>query len=104
MSDSDEKLESIKVVMAGAASGVTRAYVANVISKGVAAVPLLNMFNSKVSAVLTGVIVTVVPLGQSTCARKQGPFYIQGRRRLNFGGARAPEKVCFSSTSGSSRK
>jgi len=63
MSDSNEKLESIKVIMAGAAAGVMSAYVANVISKAIAPVPLLNTFNGKVSSVLTGVLVTGVPLG-----------------------------------------
>ncbi|WP_322093719.1 hypothetical protein [Paraburkholderia bannensis] len=63
MSDSDEKLDSIKVIMAGAAAGVMSAYVANVISKAIAPVPLLNTFNGKVSSVLTGVLVTGVPLG-----------------------------------------
>lgn len=63
MSDDANKLDSIKVIMTGAAAGVMSAYVANVISKGVAAVPLLNMFNGKVTTVLTGVVVTAVPLG-----------------------------------------
>jgi hypothetical protein len=63
MSDDADKLASIKVIMTGAAAGVMSAYVANVISKGVAAVPLLNMFNGKVTTVLTGVVVTAVPLG-----------------------------------------
>lgn len=63
MSDSGEKFESIKVIMAGAAAGVMSAYVANVISKAIAPVPLLNTFNGKVSSVLTGVLITGVPLG-----------------------------------------
>ncbi|MFL9954412.1 hypothetical protein PQR65_13510 [Paraburkholderia nemoris] len=62
MSDGDEKFESIKVIMAGAAAGVMSAYIANVISKAIAPVPLLNSFNGKVSSVLTGVLVTGVPL------------------------------------------
>ena len=37
-------------------------YVANIISKGLAAVPLMDAFNGKVSAVLSGVVVTAVPL------------------------------------------
>ncbi|MEC5407567.1 hypothetical protein VOM14_18630 [Paraburkholderia sp. MPAMCS5] len=63
MSDDADKLASIKVIMTGAAAGVMSAYVSNVISKGVATVPLLNMFNGKVTTVLTGVVVTAVPLG-----------------------------------------
>ncbi|MFG3936954.1 hypothetical protein ACGI2S_24130, partial [Escherichia coli] len=37
-------------------------YAQRVISQGIAAVPLLNKFNSQVSSVLSGVIVTAVPL------------------------------------------
>jgi hypothetical protein len=63
LSDDENKFESIKVVMLGTASAVLGVYVANVISKAIRTVPMLNVFNSQVTAVLSGVVVTAVPLG-----------------------------------------
>jgi len=63
LSDDTNKFESIKVVMLGTASAVLGVYVANVISKAIQPVPMLNVFNSQVTAVLSGVVVTAVPLG-----------------------------------------
>lgn len=63
LSDDENKFESIKVVMLGTASAVLGVYVANVISKAIRPVPMLNIFNSQVTAVLSGVVVTAVPLG-----------------------------------------
>ncbi|MFM0061472.1 hypothetical protein PQR64_38355 [Paraburkholderia phytofirmans] len=62
ISDDENKFDSIKVVMVGTASAVMGVYVANVISKAVAAVPMLNVFNRQVTEVLSGVVVTGVPL------------------------------------------
>ena len=63
MSDDENKFASIKVVILGTASAVLGVYVANVISKAIQPVPMLNVFNSQVTAVLTSVVVTAVPLG-----------------------------------------
>ena len=63
LSDDKKKFESIKVVMLGTTSAVLGVYVANVISKALQPVPMLNVFNSQVTAVLSGVVVTAVPLG-----------------------------------------
>ena len=38
-------------------------YVTNVISKAIRPVPMLNVFNGQVTAVLSGLVVTAVPLG-----------------------------------------
>lgn len=62
LSDDENKFDSIKVVMLGTASAVMGVYVANVISKAVAPVPMLNVFNRQVTEVLSGVVVTAVPL------------------------------------------
>jgi hypothetical protein len=62
ISDDENKFDSIKVVMLGTASAVLGVYVANVISKAIAPVPMLNVFNRQVTDVLSGVVVTAVPL------------------------------------------
>lgn len=62
MTPSDDWFDQIKVIMLGTASAAMGVYVANIISKGLAAVPLMDAFNGKVSAVLSGVVVTAVPL------------------------------------------
>jgi hypothetical protein len=62
ISDDENKFDSIKVVMLGTASAVMGVYVANVISKAIAPVPMLNVFNRQVTEVLSGVMVTAVPL------------------------------------------
>lgn len=61
-SNEPDKLVALQVVIMGAASAVVGIYAQRVISQGIAAVPLLNKFNSQVSSVLSGVIVTAVPL------------------------------------------
>lgn len=63
LSDDENKFDSIQVVMLGTASAVLGVYVANAISKAIRPVPMLNLFNSQVTSVLSGVIVTAVPLG-----------------------------------------
>ncbi|KVH40250.1 hypothetical protein WT01_02950 [Burkholderia cepacia] len=62
ISDDENKFDGIKVVMLGTASAVMGVYVANVISKAIAPVPMLNVFNRQVTEVLSGVVVTAVPL------------------------------------------
>jgi hypothetical protein len=62
ISEDENKFDSIKVVMLGTASAVMGVYVANVISKAIAPVPMLNVFNRQVTDVLSGVVVTAVPL------------------------------------------
>ena len=59
----ENKFENIKIIMLGTASAVLGVYVANVISKAIRPVPMLNVFNSQVTSVLSGVVVTAVPLG-----------------------------------------
>ncbi|CAI8907015.1 hypothetical protein EMIT053CA3_40173 [Pseudomonas donghuensis] len=56
------KLDAITIVLAGTASAIVGVYVGRVISNAMAGVPLLNNFNSQISSVLTGVLVTAVPL------------------------------------------
>lgn len=63
LSNEENKFDSIKVVMMGTASAVLGVYVANVISKAIRPVPMLNVFNGQVTAVLTGVVTTAAPLG-----------------------------------------
>ncbi|UTY59922.1 hypothetical protein [Massilia sp. erpn] len=57
-----DKLDGIQVILAGTATAIAGVYINHVVSKGIAAVPLLNQFNAQVSAVLTGLLVTAVPL------------------------------------------
>jgi hypothetical protein len=61
-SDDVDKLKNIKVILAGAAAAIVGVYVGRVISNAVAGVPLLNRFNAQVTNVLTGLLVTAVPL------------------------------------------
>jgi len=61
-SDDVEKYESIKIILAGAAAAIVGIYVGRVVSSAIAGVPLLNRFNAQVSDVLTGLMVTAVPL------------------------------------------
>lgn len=61
-SDDIDKIESIKVVLAGTATAIIGVYVSRVISNGIAGVPLLNRFNTQITEVLTGLLVTAVPL------------------------------------------
>ncbi|MGX2008503.1 hypothetical protein ACWIVX_01350, partial [Enterobacter asburiae] len=50
-SNEPDKLVALQVVIMGAASAVVGIYAQRVISQGIAAVPLLNKFNSQVSSV-----------------------------------------------------
>lgn len=61
-SDGVNKLESIQVILAGTASAIVGLYVSRAISSAMAGVPLLNRFNTQVTEVLTGLVVTAVPL------------------------------------------
>ena len=57
------------------------------ISKGVAAVPLLNTFNSQVTSVPTGVVMTAVPLASIYVFEKnKAPFVFRAVdcRRVSF--------------------
>lgn len=61
-SNDENKLESLQVVILGTASAVAGIYVHRVISQGISAVPLLNQFNSAVSGILSGMMITAIPL------------------------------------------
>jgi hypothetical protein len=62
LSNDPNKLESITVLLAGAASAIAGLYVGRAVSTAISGVPLLNQFNSAITGVLTGVVVTAVPL------------------------------------------
>lgn len=62
LSNAEDKYGQIAVVLFGAASTLIGLYVANLISKALIKVPLLNLFNNSVADVLAGVLVTAVPL------------------------------------------
>lgn len=62
LGNAEDKYGKIAVVLFGAASTVIGLYVANALSKALMAVPLLSLFNHSVADVLTGVLVTAVPL------------------------------------------
>lgn len=89
MSNEPKKFEHIQVVLAGTASAVCSVYVSNAISKGIMTVPMLNLFNRQVSDVLTGVVVTAVPLAAIYT-------FDQNKSKLlfAFGGAAAPVNQC----------
>jgi hypothetical protein len=61
-SNDPDKLASLQVIMLGTASAVAGVYVQRVISQGIAAVPLLNKFNTQVSGILSGLMITAIPL------------------------------------------
>lgn len=61
-SNDPNKLQSISIIMASTASAVVGLYVGRVISAGIAGVPLLNRFNNQITAILSGLLVTAVPL------------------------------------------
>lgn len=61
-SNDPNKLRSISIIMASTASAVVGLYVGRVISAGIAGVPLLNRFNNQITAILSGLLVTAVPL------------------------------------------
>lgn len=62
LSDDPNKLGSMTVLLAGAASAIAGLYVGRAVSTAISGVPLLNQFNSAITGVLTGVVVTAVPL------------------------------------------
>lgn len=62
LSDDPDKLNSILVLLAGAASAIAGLYVGRAVSTAISGVPLLNQFNGAITGVLTGVVVTAVPL------------------------------------------
>lgn len=61
-SNDADKFESIKVIAAGATAAIVGVYVGRAISNAISGVPLLNRFNVQVTDVLTGLLVTAVPL------------------------------------------
>lgn len=61
-SDEPDKLSALQVILMGATSAVAGIYVQRVISQGIAGVPMLNQFNTQVSAVLSGLMITGIPL------------------------------------------
>lgn len=61
-SNDENKLESIKIILAGTASAIVGLYVGRVISTAIAGVPLLNKFNREITDILTGLLVTAIPL------------------------------------------
>ncbi|ROU09711.1 hypothetical protein EB837_24150 [Kluyvera ascorbata] len=58
----ENKYDHIKIILAGTASAIVGIYVGRVIGNAIAAVPVLNQFNRQVTDVLTGLMVTAVPL------------------------------------------
>jgi hypothetical protein len=61
-SNEPDKLASLQVIMLGTASAVAGVYVERVISQGITSVPLLNKFNAQVSGILSGMMITAIPL------------------------------------------
>lgn len=62
LSNDLNKLDSMKILLAGAASAIVGVYVGRAVSTAISGIPLLNQFNSAITGVLTGVVVTAVPL------------------------------------------
>ncbi|WMD22256.1 hypothetical protein RAS12_07710 [Achromobacter seleniivolatilans] len=62
VSNDPDKLASLQVIMLGTASAIAGVYVQRVISQGIASVPLLNKFNAQVSGILSGMMITAIPL------------------------------------------
>lgn len=61
-SNDPNKLQSISIIMGSTAFAVAGLYVSKVISTGISSVPLLNKFNSEVTSVISGLMVTAIPL------------------------------------------
>jgi len=61
-SNDPDKLQSISIIMASTASAVAGLYISRIISAGISSVPLLNRFNNQVTSVISGLVVTAVPL------------------------------------------
>lgn len=70
--------------MASTASAVVGLYVSRVISVGIASVPLLNKFNNQVTSVLSGMLITAVPLVAIY-------LFDQNKKRFVFGMAKLAE-------------
>ena len=83
-SNDTNKLQSISIIMASTASAVVGLYVSRVISAGIASVPLLNKFNNQVTSVLSGVLITAVPLVAIY-------LFDQNKKRFVFGVAKLTE-------------
>ncbi len=76
-SDDVDKIESIKIILAGTAAAIMGVYLSRIISNGIASVPLLNRFNAPITDVLTGLLVTAVPLTAIYT-------FEQNKHKLNF--------------------
>lgn len=83
-SNDPNKLQSIGIIMASTASAVVGLYVSRVISAGIAGVPLLNNFNSQVTSVLSGMLITAIPLVAIY-------LFDQNKKRFVFGMAKFTE-------------
>ncbi|MCB1614392.1 MAG: hypothetical protein KDI30_00115 [Pseudomonadales bacterium] len=83
-SNDSNKLQSIGIIMASTASAVVGLYVSRVISAGIASVPLLNNFNNQVTSVLSGMLITAVPLVAIY-------LFDQNKKRFVFGMAKPTE-------------
>lgn len=83
-SNDPNKLQSIGIIMASTASAVVGLYVSRVISTGIAGVPLLNKFNNQVTSVLSGMLITAVPLVTIY-------LFDQNKKRFVFGMAKLTE-------------
>lgn len=83
-SNDPNKLQSISIIMASTASAVVGLYVSRVISVGIASVPLLNKFNNQVTSVLSGMLITAVPLVAIY-------LFDQNKKRFVFGMAKLAE-------------
>lgn len=62
VSNDENKFDSIKIILAGAASAIVSIYVSRVIGSAITGVPLLNKFNRQVTDVLVALLVTAIPL------------------------------------------
>jgi hypothetical protein len=80
-SNDPNKLQSISIIMASTASAIVGLYVSRVISAGIASIPLLNKFNNQVTSVLSGMLITAVPLVAIY-------LFDQNKKRFVFGMAR----------------
>lgn len=83
-SNDPNKLQSISIIMASTASAVVGLYVSRVISAGIASIPLLNKFNNQVTSVLSGMLITAVPLTAIY-------LFDQNKKRFVFGMAKLTE-------------
>lgn len=77
-SNDPNKLQSINIIMASTASAVVGIYVSRVISTGIASIPIVNRFNTQVTSVLSGMLITAIPLTAIY-------LFDQNKNRLVFG-------------------